>query len=66
MQRLAVVIALFLLACGGGPRGQVMSAVDAHDLDLAMQDLRANEAPFAGEEDYMAHRTRDASFEEVA
>ncbi len=46
MQRLAVVIALFLVACGGGPRGQVMSAVDAYDLDLAMQryeEYRARE-----------------------
>lgn len=35
------------------------------DLDLAMQDLRANEAPIEGHDDYMAHRTRDASFEEI-
>ena len=32
---------------------------------LGMQDLRANESPVEGHEDYMAHRTRDASFEEV-
>ncbi|HJO02715.1 MAG TPA: DUF885 family protein [Acidobacteriota bacterium] len=34
-------------------------------VDLGMQDLRANEAPVEGHEDYMAHRTRDASYEEV-
>ena len=34
-------------------------------VDLGMQDLRANESPVEGHEDYMAHRTRDASFEEV-
>ncbi len=34
-------------------------------VDLGMQDLRANECPVEGHEDYMAHRTRDASFEEV-
>jgi len=33
--------------------------------DLSMQDLRANECPVEGDEDYMAHRTRDASFEEI-
>ena len=32
---------------------------------LAMQDLRANECPIEGSEDYMAHRTRDASYEEI-
>lgn len=35
------------------------------DIDLAMQDLRANEAPVEGSADYMGHGTRDASFEEV-
>lgn len=35
------------------------------DIDLAMQDLRANEAPVEGSADYMGHATRDASFEEV-
>ncbi len=35
------------------------------DVELGMQDLRANEAPVEGHEDYMAHRTRDASYEEV-
>ena len=39
-----------------GPLGEV---------ELGMQDLRANECPVEGHEDYMAHRTRDASFEEV-
>ena len=34
-------------------------------VDLGMQDLRANECPVEGHPDYMAHRTRDASFEEV-
>lgn len=34
-------------------------------VELGMQDLRANESPVEGHEDYMAHRTRDASFEEV-
>ncbi|MFT7639577.1 MAG: hypothetical protein ACI9G1_001313, partial [Pirellulaceae bacterium] len=33
--------------------------------DLNMQDLRANEAPAEGSPDYMAHATRDASFEEI-
>jgi len=35
------------------------------EVELGMQDLRANEAPVEGHEDYMAHRTRDASYEEV-
>ena len=34
-------------------------------VNLGMQDLRANECPIEGHEDYMAHRTRDAAFEEV-
>jgi len=33
--------------------------------DLSMQDLRANECPAEGTEDYMNHITRDASFEEI-
>jgi len=33
--------------------------------DLSMQDLRANECPAEGDEDYMNHITRDASFEEI-
>ncbi len=33
--------------------------------DLSMQDLRANENPAEGIEDYMNHITRDASFEEI-
>ena len=33
--------------------------------DLNMQDLRANECPAEGTEDYMNHITRDASFEEI-
>lgn len=33
--------------------------------DLSMQDLRANENPAEGDEDYMNHITRDASFEEI-
>ena len=33
--------------------------------DLAMQDLRANESPAVGDPDYMAHATRDASYEEI-
>lgn len=33
--------------------------------NLAAQDLRANESPAEGTEDYMNHVTRDASFEEV-
>ena len=40
-----------------GPLGSVT--------DLSMQDLRANECPAEGDEDYMAHITRDASFEEI-
>jgi len=35
------------------------------DVDLSMQDLRANECPAEGTEDYMNHITRDASFEEI-
>jgi len=38
---------------------------DLERADLSMQDLRANECPVEGHEDYMAHRTRDASFEEI-
>lgn len=34
-------------------------------MDLSTQDLRANECPAEGTEDYMAQRTRDASFEEI-
>ena len=33
--------------------------------DLSMQDLRANENPAEGDDDYMNHITRDASFEEI-
>lgn len=33
--------------------------------DLSMQDLRGNENPAEGTEDYMNHITRDASFEEI-
>jgi hypothetical protein len=33
--------------------------------DLSMQDLRANECPAEGDDDYMNHMTRDASFEEI-
>jgi hypothetical protein len=33
--------------------------------DLSMQDLRANENPAEGIEDYLNHITRDASFEEI-
>lgn len=33
--------------------------------DLSMQDLRANECPAEGDDDYMKHITRDASFEEI-
>lgn len=33
--------------------------------DLSAQDLRANETPAEGSEDYMNHITRDASFEEI-
>ena len=39
-----------------GPLGQV---------DLGMQDLRANECPIEGSDDYMNRVTRDASYEEV-
>lgn len=38
---------------------------DLRRADLSMQDLRANESPVEGHEDYLAHRTRDASFEEI-
>ena len=33
--------------------------------DLSIQDLRGNENPAEGSEDYMNHITRDASFEEI-
>ena len=33
--------------------------------DLSMQDLRANESPAVGDEDYMGHVTRDASYDEI-
>lgn len=36
-----------------------------HATDLGMQDLRANECPAVGDEDYMEHRTRDAAYEEI-
>ncbi len=35
------------------------------ETDLSMQDLRANECPAEGTDDYMNHITRDASFEEI-
>jgi len=35
------------------------------NVDLSMQDLRANECPAEGTEDYMNHITRDASYEEI-
>ena len=35
------------------------------DVDMCMQDLRANECPADGSDDYMNHVTRDASFEEI-
>jgi len=35
------------------------------NVEQGMQDLRANECPYEGEDDYMAHGTRDASFEEI-
>lgn len=35
------------------------------ELQLGMQDLRANECPAPGDADYMAHRTRDAAYEEI-
>lgn len=34
-------------------------------VDLSAQDLRGNENPAEGDEDYMNHITRDASFEEI-
>lgn len=40
-----------------GPLGEVTA--------LSMQDLRANECPAEGTEDYMNHVTRDAAFEEI-
>jgi hypothetical protein len=40
-----------------GPLGDI--------IDLSMQDLRANECPAEGTEDYMNHITRDAAFEEI-
>lgn len=38
---------------------------DLRYIDLHMQDLRANENPAEGDDDYMNHITRDASFEEI-
>jgi hypothetical protein len=38
---------------------------DLRYVDLSMQDLRANENPAEGDDDYMNHITRDASFEEI-
>jgi len=35
------------------------------ELELGMQDLRANECPAPGSPDYMAHETRDAAYEEI-
>ncbi len=35
------------------------------NLDHSMQDLRSNECPAVGDRDYMAHITRDASYEEI-
>jgi HEAT repeat protein len=53
MQRLLVwMLALGALACAGGPRGRVMSAVDAGDLDRALdeyEDFREDEGGGDGE-----------------
>lgn len=35
------------------------------DIELGFQDLRANECPVEGDADWLAHRTRDAAFEEI-
>lgn len=45
-----------LEAALSGPLGRI---------DLGLQDLRANECPIEGSEDYLAHETRDASYEEI-
>ena len=42
-----------------------MRAGLAQATDMSMQDLRANESPAVGDEDYMGHVTRDAAYEEV-
>lgn len=42
---------------------RVLPAIEG--LNLQLQDLRANESPFEGEDDYMQHKTRDAAYEEV-
>ncbi len=44
---------------------QAMSGGLPDATDLSMQDLRANESPAPGDADYMAHVTRDASYEEI-
>jgi hypothetical protein len=44
---------------------KVFSTTPLEKVDLSMQDLRANECPADGDEDYMNHITRDASFEEI-
>ena len=43
--------------------GRVMPVLERSN--LACQDLRANESPYEGEDDYMLHETRDAAYEEV-
>jgi hypothetical protein len=44
---------------------KVFSTTPLEKVDLSMQDLRANECPAEGDEDYMNHITRDAAFEEI-
>jgi len=46
-------------------RDAIMRGGLAGATDLSMQDLRANESPAVGDEDYMGHITRDASYEEI-
>lgn len=44
---------------------KVFNTTPLEKVDLSMQDLRANECPADGDEDYMNHITRDAAFEEI-
>lgn len=44
---------------------KAFSSTPLERVNLCMQDLRSNECPAEGTEDYMNHVTRDASFEEI-
>jgi hypothetical protein len=44
---------------------KVFNTTPLGKVDLSMQDLRANECPADGDDDYMNHITRDAAYEEI-